>query len=231
VSNTENQDRALVDSGMKYFILADGVGGEVGGEIASSIAVSTASEIIGTGIERVQGPADLQSLIVESISLANSEIRRRSAKNIRLSKMASTIALAAVKDHDLVIANVGDTRIYAMFMGRLSVISHDHNAASELVRHRLLRSGQIRDHPFRNIITRSLGHAKQVEPFVARFHIDDVSLLLLCTDGVWSVLDDLVLEGFLARNNSLEEKCLDITNGASAKGSMDDITCILVDNR
>jgi serine/threonine protein phosphatase PrpC len=229
VKNSENEDRAFVDQGMRYFILADGVGGEVGGAIASSIAVSTVSETLAGRIGTVQGAADLQSLIKDSIRRANEEIRRASAGDHRFSRMASTIALAAVNGTDLVIANVGDTRIYAISMGRLSVISQDHSAANELVRHRLLKSAQIRGHPFRNIITRSLGHAKEVEPFVARFSLNESSLLMLCTDGIWSVLEDSVLEDFLAQSNSMAEKCISILNAASENGSTDDLTCVLVD--
>jgi protein phosphatase len=227
VKNQENQDRALVDSGMSYFILADGVGGEAGGGVASSIAIEIVSQTLASRISEVRGSSELQSLISEAINLANAEIKHLSTG--KLSRMASTIAVAAVNGSDIVLANVGDTRVYAVFRGHLSVVSHDHNAAMELVQHRLLKSDQLRGHPFRNIITRSLGHAQHVEPFVNRLSTNDVSLLLLCTDGIWSVLEDSALEYIMTHTVSLEEKCTQILDTAFRMGSTDDLTCVLVD--
>jgi serine/threonine protein phosphatase PrpC len=231
IKNSENQDSTLIDPGMRYFLLADGVGGEAGGAVASSIAVNTMSQTIAPRIGSIRGSAEVRSLIIESIKRANTEIRRVSAEGIGLSGMASTIALAAISGRDIITANVGDTRVYAWFNDHLSLVSSDHSAVTELVRHRLLRSAQMRSHPFRNIITRSLGHAENVEPFVGILSTANVGLLLLCTDGIWSVLEDSVLEGFLAQKNSLEEKCVSILNAAAAKGSTDDLTCVLVDTR
>jgi protein phosphatase len=230
VRRRQNQDQAFVDSNTRYFIVADGVSSSPGGAIASSVAVNAVSRMLGPQIGQVQNTAELTSLLGGAIRDANQQILNISAADKRLAKMATTIVIAAISDRSISVANVGDARAYAVVDGQISLLSHDHSAATDLIRHHLLRKDQLREHPFRNIITRSLGGTRDPEPFVRSLDLNQVSSLLLCTDGIWAVLDDVELFREMNRASTLEDRCAGIIGNALRHGSDDDLTCVLVDN-
>jgi protein phosphatase len=229
LKSTTNQDRAFVDQKLRFFILADGVGGNPGGGVASSIAINAASRILSSQIDQVKRLPELESLISRSIQTANQDIQKLSSAERRLAHMASTITIAVIHNQNLAFANLGDTRVYAMTAQGLVALSHDHNAATELAGNSLLTERQIRSHPFRNILTRALGSSAEASPFIQTVDLNAVTMLLLCTDGVWSVLQDSALEDILRHKATLADKCLTIMNMAVRSGSTDDLTCILVD--
>lgn len=225
-TNNENQDRALVDPELGLFVVADGLGGYEGGATASAIAVSCINEFFRTELPKF---SDLQALVLSSIDYANSAIRTLAVERDNMRQMATTVVVAAVRHVELIIANVGDSRAYLLKYGRLKKVTRDHSAAADLTGKRLFSGKQSRIRTSRNILTMALGSSSNVRPAVFRSTVNDFDQLLLCTDGLWSVLEDDVIERTLAEDGNLLEKCRNLVSLAERNGATDDITCVLID--
>jgi len=227
--NSENQDRAFIDRQLGLFIIADGLGGYKGGALASSIAVNTISRVISSRIEHIPSIAALEHLLYKSLVDTNRAIRTLSQSRRSIENMATTVVVAIIWEQIVLVANVGDTRAYVMRAGDLYPISQDHSAAAELVSARLLNPNESREHPFRNIVTRTLGSAQTVQPYFSQSPVTNVDMLLLCTDGLWSVLPDALIQRELQRNGTVFQRCSRLVNLAVKHGSTDDITCAVVE--
>lgn len=231
IKNRENEDRAFVDPQLGLFIVADGLGGYSGGAMASSIAVNTISSMIRSHLDQATTKFSLELLISHAIEQANVAIRNTSYSTGDFRDMATTVVVAFFRGQNALIANVGDSRAYVMDEGRLRMISHDHSAVAELLDNRLLSEDQYRTHPFRNIVTRALGSAPIVQPHIYHSALVNVDLLLLCTDGLWAALPDILIEKVLKGGKDPAKKCLDLVDLAVSNGTSDDTTCVLVELR
>jgi len=227
--NSENQDSVFLDPQIGLFVVADGLGGHRGGAIASSIAVNTISAVYRSDPVQYEDSFTLESKVMQSLVAANAAIRNVALEKQGIDNMASTVVMAALQGKNAIITNVGDSRAYAVMGNHLTKASHDHSAVAELIDNHLLPADQDRAHPFRNFVTRSLGVSSMVEPFIFRTPVAGLSSLLLCTDGLWSVLSDAEIERILLSVESVSTRCFRLVKTAVAHGAADDVTCILVD--
>src|SRR5205085_2383684 len=97
------------------------------------------------------------------------------------------------------IAHVGDSRIYHWRDGKLKQLTADHSEAAELVRMRVVDRDKLREHPRRNILTRSVGNQLIIRPDFIRQEIVPGDQFLQCSDGLWGELLDHELEEMIAR--------------------------------
>jgi len=225
--SAENEDRVLVEEKLRLFVVADGLGGYVGGATASAIAVNCIGDFYKTESHKFP---DLEALVISSIAYAHSAIRTAASERNVLKRMATTVVVTAVRDNALVIANVGDSRAYLLKYGRLRRVTTDHSATVDLIDKDLPYKGDERSHRFRNMLTRALGSSLNAEPTVFRSTVNDFDQILLCTDGLWSVLSDDLLERTLTQSGNPSEQCRNLVHLAMQYGSMDDMTCVIVNN-
>src|SRR5581483_2813168 len=165
-------------------IVADGVGGRQAGDIASRIAVRVVREAFYSDIA-----ADPRERLRSAITRANDEIRRAAQASSDRTGMASTITAAIIRNRDLLIAQVGDSRAYLIRDGQIRQLTRDHSLVGELIRSGDLTPEEARIHPQRNVVTRLLGAAR-VEPDLIEEQLRADDVLLLCTDGLHGLLDD-----------------------------------------
>jgi protein phosphatase len=107
------------------------------------------------------------------------------------------VALAGAQAY---VAHVGDTRAYHWRDGRLTQLTSDHSEAAELVRMRILKPERVRDHPGRSTLTRTLGSRLIPRPDYLRHPIAAGDQFVLCSDGLWSELDDEELCAILSKH-------------------------------
>ncbi|MGE3324989.1 MAG: protein phosphatase 2C domain-containing protein, partial [Acidimicrobiia bacterium] len=144
-----NQDNFIAVRSL--FAVADGMGGHAGGEVASRIAV----EAVGSASLATVGD------LIEAVQLANAEIYHQSVTNNELHGMGTTFCgLALLRDGDheeMVVVNVGDSRVYVLQDGKLLQITRDHSFVEDLVAAGEITHEEARHHPRRHIVTRVLG--------------------------------------------------------------------------
>ncbi len=201
------------------FVVADGVGGYEGGEVASRMAVETTLEAYRESPE-AWGPI---KRLQRAVQRANIEIHNRALTVPELRRMATTLTAVVIDRGKLAAAHVGDCRLYVIRYGKVNQMTKDHTWVGERVRMGLLTTAQARDHPERSALNRSLGHELIVSVDRISMPLMQGDRLILCTDGLYNVLDERELE-LLTREGAAAEVCRDVVDKANARGTADNLT-------
>jgi PPM family protein phosphatase len=237
-ARSNNEDRYRADSLLGFFMVVDGVGGQVAGEVASeSVAVSVHKFIQDTfddvtktwpfGIDPSLSTAG-NRLRVGTL-IANHALAHQIADNEELSGMAATMAALLLVNSRASVANVGDCRTYLLRDSVLKQVTIDHSLVAEQVRLGLLDPALARTHPMRNIVTRALSGEDQLDIDVTEFDIKAEDTLLLCSDGLNSMIEDDVIRQCLIDNLPDTTKCCrTLVQAANEAGGKDNITVCVV---
>jgi protein phosphatase len=214
----ENEDSAYVRA--PVFVVADGMGGAQAGEVASSIAI----EAFEHGLADSGTP---EERLAERVRDANQQIYDRSRAEHGREGMGTTLTAAFVDDAHLAIAHVGDSRAYMFRDGELTRLTQDHSLVDELVRQGKLTEEQAAEHPQRSIITRALGPEPNVEVDTWTYPVRAGDVLLLCSDGLTSMVSEEGIAEVLASAENLDEAGRRLIEAANEAGGRDNITVVL----
>jgi PPM family protein phosphatase len=214
----DNEDNAFARA--PVFVVADGMGGAQAGEVASQIAV----EAFEQGLPDGGSP---EERLVERVREANRRIYELSRTEQERAGMGTTLTAAYVDDAQLAIAHVGDSRAYMFRDGSLTRLTQDHSLVEELVRQQKLTPEQAAEHPQRSIITRALGPEPDVDVDTWTYPARAGDVLLLCSDGLTSMLSEERVTEILAASDSLDQAAETLIDEANAAGGRDNITVVL----
>jgi serine/threonine protein phosphatase PrpC len=202
------------------FVVADGMGGAQAGEVASQIAV----EAFEQGLPSTGTPEQRLTDIVQE---ANRRIHEVSRVEHERAGMGTTLTAAYLDDRHVAIAHVGDSRAYLFRNGTLKRLTRDHSLVGELVRQGKLTEEQAEEHPQRSIITRALGPEPDVEVDTWTYPASAGDVLLLCSDGLTSMIPEERITEILATAPSLAAAGDQLIAAANAAGGRDNITVVL----
>jgi len=207
------------------FVVCDGMGGHVGGAIASQTAIKAIRYFLEQDFFQ-----DAREAIRQSIQFANQEIYQKAQQTPDLQGMGTTCVMLVYRDGQCYIGHVGDSRMYLHRDGLLTHVTKDHSFVQMLIDQEVITEEDAAFHPRRNEILRALGTDRKVEvevrtkPFLPQ--INDV--LLLCSDGLNSMLQDNQIESILDEALDLQQHALRLIEKANAAGGLDNITVQLV---
>ena len=217
----ENQDNYLVSSERGLFVVADGMGGHLGGQQASAIAISALDREL-----RDLENRETLSALSEAMLQAN-ELILGAARDEQYHGMGTTVTAAVIKDGELSIAHIGDSRAYLCRQGAVTQLTRDHSLVNELFQNGSLTLEEAQNHPQRNILTRALGTSQaEIDLFNTPLMAGDI--ILLCTDGLYHHVSDSELENVVRQDTPFYEKAQEMANMALDRGGSDNITIILV---
>lgn len=209
--------QAVGDLG-ELLVVCDGMGGHAAGEVASRLAVDTIIEAY-----YADAAAELPEALERAFVAANALVYRQGNGSM------GTTAVAAVLHHDaLHVANVGDSRAYLVRDGTIRQITRDHSFVGDQVAAGLLTPAQARVSAHRNIITRAIGHQAQVTVDVFRWPLQIGDLVLLCSDGLYGLVDDDELLEYTL-NTAFDDLPGSLVDLANARGGTDNITALVVE--
>lgn len=211
------QDAQMLQEKGALFVVADGMGGHERGEVASKITVDEVKN------HYYQSNEDIASALVQAIKHANERVYQGAVKP---GEMGSTCIAAVVHGDSAYIANVGDSRAYIVRGGEVRQISRDHSWVEEQVREGKLTEEEARTHEKRNVITRCLGTQGDVEVDLFTEAVQTGDILVLCTDGLSSLIDNKELCE-IVENYSSEESVERLIARANERGGPDNITAIV----
>jgi protein phosphatase len=206
------------------FVVADGMGGHRGGEIASALAVKT----IESSYYADTGPSRSAALKL-AVEGANRLILEEAISNPSLTGMGTTCTAMAVHGGFAYFVHVGDSRAYVLREGEFVQLTQDHSLVGEMVRSGILSDEDARNHPKRNVITRSLGVQSTVvadTPFTP-FKLEQNDVFVLCSDGLTSMVDDAEIAE-LAEGNTPSTTTKMLVDLANQRGGKDNITAVVV---
>jgi serine/threonine protein phosphatase PrpC len=200
--------------------VADGMGGYEGGQEASRIAIEAVEEAYANNSTN-----DPQSLLLSGFRSAHQKIQRYADTHPALQGMGTTCTSVVLMGNQIYFAHVGDSRLYLVRDSSITRLTQDHSYVSRLVAHGVISSEEAESHPQRHILTAALGAGAEVEP---DFPVTPVELrsgdqLVLCTDGLWSLVHDEELQSVVS-GNSPDIACRQLVKMARDRGGPDNIT-------
>jgi protein phosphatase len=203
------------------FAVADGMGGAQAGEVASRIAARAFERRRAASDE---GPAEGQ---LEKIAKeANREIHKLAQEDSSRAGMGTTLTAAMLRDDEVALGHVGDSRAYLLRDGELKRLTKDHSLVEELRRQGRLTEEQAEEHPQRSIITRALGPEPSVNVDTMTFPARDGDVFLLCSDGLTTMVSDEAIREILVSSRNLRVAVHKLVDAANRGGGRDNITAV-----
>ncbi|MHB1686318.1 MAG: PP2C family protein-serine/threonine phosphatase [Ignavibacteriaceae bacterium] len=164
--------------------IADGMGGYAHGGVASSLALETFFETF----YEANGASPLQKFRV-GIQNANLSVYQ-AAHRMAAGRMGTTLTTVNIIGQSLYVGHIGDSRAYLIRDNKSTCLTNDHTQVGELVRMRVLAPEKVRTHSQRSVLDKCLGPSLFVQPDIFKVPVQNDDMLILCTDGVWSVIED-----------------------------------------
>ncbi|NSA93348.1 protein phosphatase [Clostridium acetobutylicum] len=209
---------------IRFYVVADGMGGHNAGEVASKLAVDSTVKYI-KEINNIN-LYELGDVLSSAIKFANEQIYRKSKASDGLSGMGTTITACLIKDKDAVVANVGDSSCYFIKRDDIIKITKDHSLVQQLVDNGTITEKEALSHPNKNIITRALGTGEDVDVDIFDVTLNDVSKGILATDGLTNVVDTREIYNIVLENDNMVA-CQKLIELSKDKGSRDNISVIV----
>ena len=203
------------------FVVCDGMGGHEAGEVASEIAIDVIAR---------QAPAKLDAdALGQAVEEANLAIFQAVRSGHGKEGMGTTCTACMVQGNKLVIAQSGDSRAYLVHKGTLQQLTRDHSLVQDLIESGEITQEEARTHPWRSYITRALGIDPAMRPDLYELKISGGDRLLICSDGLYSMVDDLEIERILNAHENPQLAADALVDAANERGGHDNITVIVVD--
>ena len=231
---THNEDYHAALGGKKsppsvdaLLVVADGMGGHAAGEVASRMTVDGILEHLNnpTGESlNLEGNA-FGAYLGSVLKKVNKDVFH-AGQDPDKRGMGTPCTLAAVRGDQLFLAHIGDSRAYFLRKGELHQVTKDHSWVQDAVDQGVITSEEARVHPNRNVITRAIGLDPQVEVDISAMPLADGDLLLLCSDGLNSMLPDDEIKRLLLDNHP-QKVCQALINAANNQGGHDNTTVVV----
>jgi protein phosphatase len=206
----------------KIYIVADGMGGHNAGEVASKIAVESTIEYINS-VDCLENP---ETVLNDAVQYSNKKVYEFSKTSTSLNGMGTTITACLLRGNKMSVANVGDSRCYAIGKAGIYQITKDHSLVQELVDNGSITAEEAAVHPNKNIITRALGTAPKVDIDTYTVDLSEINKVILCTDGLSNSLSDLEMYQAVVGNTNAEA-CEQLVYASKQRGGRDNITVII----
>jgi protein phosphatase len=210
------------------FVVADGMGGHNAGEVASALAVKGMCDAAAGGFASADS-------VVAAINAANAAIHLASGGPSDQRGMGTTLTAVVPLEatgsepRRVVVANVGDSRVYLWRGGELKQVSADHSYVQELLSEGFISAAEARVHPRRNIVTRALGIEGDVSADSWTLPMLVGDRYVLCSDGLVDEVDDEQIASILRASSGAQQAADTLVAAANANGGRDNVTVVVVD--
>jgi PPM family protein phosphatase len=203
-------------------IVADGMGGAAAGETASLTLIEESLHFLNEELN-----LDLDRIPSECMHISHKKAHELISENSSLMGMGTVATICILENDSLYISQIGDTRLYIYRDKTLIQITEDQNFVTELVKIGIITEEQALIHPQRNAVTQAVGSVEPILPVDYFEKIKKNDLILICSDGLNSMLTDLEIQLVLETNSSLKEKVKGLIDQANEAGGHDNITIVL----
>lgn len=207
--------------------VADGMGGHKAGEVASALAVDALRPWLEIDNTNQAANADLLGQAVER---GNASIFQAAAEDVAKEGMGTTLVSALIAaSGEVVIANVGDSRAYAVVEGEAHLLTIDHTWVNEQVLAGNMSEPEARRSPYRNLLTRSLGSQPWVEvDLFSGLRLGAGDALVLVSDGVTGYLDERDVAAIVRESPTAQAAAERLVHEAVERGGADNATSVVV---
>ncbi|WP_395244914.1 Stp1/IreP family PP2C-type Ser/Thr phosphatase [Agromyces sp. MMS24-K17] len=219
-----NQDSGY--AGHRLFFVADGMGGHAGGDVASAIATHRIAE---ADVDYATGP-ETAAALESALLAANRRITETVADHSELTGMGTTVSALYLHDDRVVIAHIGDSRVYLLRSGELSQITIDHTFVQRLVDAGRITAEEAMVHPRRSVLMRVLGDVES-KPDVDTMVLDTRpgDRWMMCSDGLSGVVAFDEIQEILAADAGAKQVADRLVKASLDGGAPDNVTVVVVD--
>lgn len=226
-----NQDSICVNQEDNFFAVADGMGGHNGGDIASQLSVSIIPDFIKRHADLA--PAELMKETIETI---NRSILARAAQEPELHGMGTTITAIHFNGPQLILGNVGDSRVYMINNNCVYQMTRDHSFVQEKLNMGIYSRDEAVNDPQKNVLVRSVGFEKDINVDVFQYRICKNDIFLLCSDGLHGKVSDGDILQIIQKNiqdpsqckqSDVEAAVNELIQQANDNGGQDNISVII----
>jgi PPM family protein phosphatase len=214
-------------------IVADGMGGHMGGEVASRMAIATLINILFHVPDWILRLDDAHAQKVMERAVARYQqvheaLQKKARLDPQLEGMGTTMTAALSLGDDLFVTQVGDSRAYRFRDGTLELLTRDQTYAQQLADKGQIDQRDVAHHRLRNVLTSALGGSQRdVRVEIRRWKLADGDRLLLCSDGLTDMIDDVEIADVLGRETRSDQACQRLVERALANGGKDNVTVVL----
>lgn len=220
-------ENSVPDFGL--FVVADGMGGHRSGEVASSISVrAVAQRLAKDSLLSLFDPSPdpngrpLQDVVRTALQEANRSVVSQVPGG------GTTLTAVLLLGHQMTIGHVGDSRAYILTQEETKVVTRDHSLVKRLEELGQLTEAEAAVHPQRNVLYKAIGQGSNLEVDVFSQPAPRNGFLLICSDGLWGVVDDDEIKKICWSASHPQEACDELVRAANAAGGPDNITAVLV---
>jgi len=234
---SHNEDSIATDSENGLVVLADGMGGYNAGEVASGMAttviVAEMRQILATTQPNQIDPRTNQTiaarLVREQVLRANSSIYQAAQNQPQYAGMGTTLVVSLFYDNRVLVAHLGDSRLYLLRDGAFRQLTRDHSLLQEQIDSGLLTAEQAKNAQHKNLVTKALGIDPSVEPEIHEYQTRPGDLYLVCSDGLCDMVEDNEISMALqALGGNLKLAAQQLVQMANDNGGRDNVSVILV---
>ncbi len=232
-----NEDAIATDADLGLFVLADGMGGYNAGEVASGIAVKTVMNLVReayaiqdlSGTDKATGLSRPAIILRDAIARANKIIHHTAKSQEQCEGMGTTIVAGLFYDNRVIMAHVGDSRMYRLRGDRFEQVTMDHSLLQELVDRGFYTPEEAQRVTNKNYVTRALGVEPSVDIEVHEEPVHRGDCLMLCSDGLSDLVEDedihLTISTFGANLDTVSKQLVQLAND---NGGRDNISLMLI---
>jgi serine/threonine protein phosphatase PrpC len=246
----QNEDFYFVDDKAGLFIVADGMGGHKAGEIASKIAVESFAEYFldflknnpfFTGEEKLLPSSHengasvavehIKSVLIDAFKNANTKVFDRANADEDCGGMGTTLTACYTGQpvgETVLFAHIGDSRAYFLRGRDLKLITEDHTLVGELCKKGVITYDEMFDHPLRNYLNAVVGTDSEITPDIIALGVRPGDLIILCSDGLNSMLRDEVIFSVASKFKSPLRVTEELIKKAKSAGGLDNVTVMAI---
>jgi protein phosphatase len=234
---SHNEDSIAADPANGLVVLADGMGGYNAGEVASGMAttviVSEMRQILASAkpyhIDSRTSEEIAARLVREQVLKANSSIYQAAQSQPQYAGMGTTLIVCLFYDNRMLVAHLGDSRLYLLRDGEFTQVTRDHSLLQEQIDSGIITPEQAKKAQHKNLVTKALGIDPIVEPELHEYPTKAGDLYLLCSDGLCDMVEDEVIGMTLqALGGNLKLAAQQLVQMANDNGGRDNVSVILV---
>jgi serine/threonine protein phosphatase PrpC len=221
------------------FAVVDGRGNSANGSVSSRIIINTLAKhllqellipnfLSDNDDGSIMSPDEEYCLTLLDSAIKDANNKLCQINKLRKTLLGSTIACTMILSDQMYIANVGDSRTYLLRDEKLYQLTNDHSEVGRLVAGGQIEPEDVYTHPQRLQLFRRLGEVRnvQVDMFKQQVHPGDT--LLLCSDGLWTMVRDAQITEILNHSADPQKACAQLIEVANANGGEDNVSVVVI---
>lgn len=225
-----NEDAFAIHRDNNLLVVADGMGGHQNGEMASASACQSLAASATAAAASFDSTDAAKTWLCQALQDAHQAVVKLNSNQSGLQRMGTTATLSLIQGSKLLVAWVGDSRVYRLRGSTLDLVNDDH-----VVKYEYWRAGQLSDAEWNshrrgytsNVITRSLGSAGKLDVDFREVDVAAGDVVLSCSDGLNNSVTEDQLIAILSSGKSAQVMVEELIKAALAAQARDNVTAVV----